>query len=253
MKSRILWIVGGILAFLLFVIAYMPAAQVLGRVSLPNNVQVSGVSGTIWNGNAQQVVVNNLPVSLVEWDIHPFSLLLGKISADIKGGNLRQSDAVAFEGEVMLNVFNMGHVRSDDFLLFLPTDRVLAEVSLPLPVNAGGRFRVRMEQFAFGPKCEAMRGFGDWLNATVQGTQGPIDFGNYTATLRCEGDDIGVKVAEPNLLGLSFDAVINPETSDLTTEGQFKIDDSLPNEVHQAAQLFGQPDADGYTRFRIPN
>lgn len=253
MKSRILWVVGGVLAFLVFLIAYMPAKQVIHRITLPAGMSVSGVSGTIWEGQAQQAIINNMPVNSVSWEVHPLALLMGRVSADVEGGNLREADSVSFKGDVSVSLFSLSHVSSDAFLLFLPTDRVLAEVALPLPVNAGGRFRVRIEAFDFGPKCVALQGFGEWLNATVEGTRGPIDFGNYTAVLRCEGDNIGVKVDEPNLLGLSLDAVLDPQSTDVTVEGQFKIDDSLPDEVRQASQLFGQPDADGYTRFRLPN
>lgn len=35
MKSKFGWLVGGIVAFLIFAIAYMPAIQVIGRVDLP--------------------------------------------------------------------------------------------------------------------------------------------------------------------------------------------------------------------------
>ncbi|HBN99945.1 MAG TPA: general secretion pathway protein GspN, partial [Alteromonas macleodii] len=34
--------------------------------------------------------------------------------------------------------------------------------------------------------------------------------------------------------------------------GKFKPDNSLPQEVHQAARLFGAPDSSGYIGFQIP-
>ncbi len=246
MKSRIGWIVGGVLAFLIFLIAYLPASQVIGRIDLPRNVAVSGVSGTIWEGKVQTVVANGLPIYDLKWDVNPWTLVMGQVSVTLNAGNFRDAEAIAFEGPVSTSLFNLEHVESDGFLLFLPVDRVLAEVPLPLPVNAGGRFRVRLETLSFGPACESLQGFGDWLNATVAGTQGPIDFGNYTAKLACDGEDITINVEEPNMLGLTMNAVVAPDFNVKGVTGRFKPDDSLPNEVHQASRFFGQPGPEGY-------
>ncbi len=252
MKSRLGWIAGGLLAFIICLLVYLPASQVVGRLTLPNTVRISGVSGTIWNGQAQMAMINGLPMKNLEWQIHPLSLLWGTLSADIKAGNLRDANDIAFEGPVAVNVFSLHPIESSGFLLFLPANRVLAQVPLPLPVDAGGRFRVRLDMLAFGPKCDELHGFGDWLNATVAGTKGPIDFGNYTAELSCKGEDIGIEVKEPNLLGLSMTATVSPDFKSIKVGGQFKPDPSLPAEVSQAARMFAQPDPDGYTRFSIP-
>ena len=79
MKSKVSWIIGGIIAFLLFAIAYMPAVHVIGRIALPSNVAVSGVSGTLFSGKAQTVVVNGLPINNVKWELSPLHMLIGKI------------------------------------------------------------------------------------------------------------------------------------------------------------------------------
>ncbi|GGW90783.1 type II secretion system protein N [Alteromonas halophila] len=251
MKSRILWCAGGLAAFLFFLLAYLPAQQVIGRITLPANIAISGVSGTLWEGRARTVVANGLTINNTEWQLSPWSLLIGNLSGSIKAGNIRDASSIAFQGPFSLDLFSMQHVESENFLLYLPVDRVLAEVSLPLPVNAGGRFKVSLDSLSFGPACESLTGTGDWLNATVAGTQGPIDFGSYNATLRCEGEAIGVEVKEPNMLGLSMDAVIQPDFSGIRVSGKVKPDDSLPDEVHQAARFFGQPDASGYIPIQL--
>lgn len=248
MKVNIRWILGGLLAFVVFAIATLPAVQVIGRITLPNNVSISGVSGTIWQGSAQTLVVDGLPINNITWDVSVWSLLVGNLSADLKGGNLRDTDAIAFTGPVSLSLFNLEQINSEDFLLYLPVDRVLAKVQLPLPVYASGRFKVELNNLSYGPTCIALQGKGNWLNATVAGTQGPIDFGMYSATLRCQGDSIGVTVSEPNLLGLSMDAVVSADFRNIKVSGRFKPDESLPAEVHSiaAAGFFGQPNSSGY-------
>jgi general secretion pathway protein N len=246
MKLKVTWVIGGVIAFLLFAIAYMPAVHVLGRINLPSNVAVANVSGTLFSGKAQTIVVDGLPINNVKWELNPLYMLLGKINVNVKGGNIRDKNDIAFEGPITTGLFSQTRVKTEDFTLYLPVDRVIAKVRLPLPVNAGGRFKLQLNELAFGPTCLTLSGKGDWLNATVAGTQGPIDFGTYSATLRCEGDDFGIVVQEPNLLGLSMDAIVAPDMKKIKVSGKFKPDSSLPNEVHQASRLFGTPNASGY-------
>lgn len=251
MKLKLSWIFGAIVAFIVFAIAYMPASQVLGRVSLPKNVAMSEVSGTLFNGKAQTVVINGLPINNVKWQLNALYLLIGQVNLDVKAGNIRDKNDIAFEGPISTGIFSQSTVSTTDFTLYLPVDRVIAQVQLPLPVNAGGRFKVKLDEMTFGPTCKTLSGTGDWLNATVAGTRGPIDFGTYSAKLRCEGDDIGITVSEPNLLSLSIDAVVAPATNKVRVSGKFKPDQSLPDEVHQASRLFGAPDNNGYITIKI--
>lgn len=251
MKSKAFWILGAIVAFFIFAIAYMPASQILGRVDLPKGISVDKVSGTLFEGKAQTVVVNGLPVNNVKWQLSPLALFVGQIRLNVKAGNIRDKNDIAFEGPIKTGLFSQSSISTQDFTLYLPVDRVIAQVRLPLPVNAGGRFKVKLDELTFGPTCQALSGTGDWLNATVAGTQGPIDFGTYSAKLRCEGDDIGITVSEPNLLGLSMDAVVAPSFKKVNVSGKFKPDESLPDEVHQASRLFGTPDASGYIAIKL--
>lgn len=251
MKFRIRWLIGGVIAFIIFAIAYMPAVQVIGRIDLPKNIAISGISGTLFTGRAQTVVVNGLPINNVQWELNPLALLIGNVSAKVKAGNIRDTHQITFEGPINTSLFNLERVETEYFTLFLPVERVLAQVKLPLPVNAGGRFKVRLNTLVFGPQCVELDGTGDWLNATVAGTQGPIDFGSYSAKLRCEGDDIGITVSEPNLLGLSIEAIVSSNMSKIKVDGRFKPDDSLPQEVHQASRFFGQPDKNGYIEIKL--
>lgn len=251
MKSKVSWIIGGVIAFLLFAVAYMPATQVIGRVSLPSNIAISGVTGTLFSGKAQTVVANGLVIYNVRWELSPLHMLVGKIKLDLKAGNIRDKNEVAFEGPITTGLFSQNTVSTENFTLYLPVDRVIAQVRLPLPVNAGGRFKVTLDDLTFGPACRSLSGSGDWLNATVAGTQGPIDFGTYSAKLRCEGEHIVITVSEPNLLNLSMDAIIPTSMKNIRVSGKFKPDESLPDEVQQASRLFGTPNNNGYIAIQL--
>jgi len=52
------------------------------------------------------------------------------------------------------------------------------------------------------------------------------------------------------MLGLSRNARVSGMRN-ISVTGRFKPDASLPEEVHQAAQFFGQQDAQGYREIKL--
>ena len=250
MKSKLSIVLAGILIYLVFLIAYMPASQVIGRIQIPANIALGPVSGTLWNGTAKSVEVNGLLINELDWQLSFLPLLWGSVSLDLDAGNDRQSDEISFRGEITTNWSSFTRFDSDDFIIYLPTDQVLANVQLPLPVKAGGRFRVIINELEFNQRCQTLEANGEWLNAQVAGTQGSIQLGSFGAILSCVDNVIVADVAEPNMLGLSLIARVSGMRN-ISVTGRFKPDASLPDEVHQAAQFFGQQDAQGYREIKL--
>lgn len=96
MSRRSTLIAAGIAAFLVCLIAMMPAHQLALR--LPSAIVMSGVSGTIWSGRASGLVYNGHPIGAIRWSCRPWRLLLlewachlnlspagGDMSADLQG------------------------------------------------------------------------------------------------------------------------------------------------------------------------
>lgn len=244
MTSKLKWGLAGLLVYIVFLVAYLPATTALSFVKLPPNIQVYGVSGTLWHGKAEQLVVNQLPVQGVEWELGFFPLLIGNASVDISAGNQRASEEIAFSGHVSISLTNPQAISAEDAQAFLPTSLLVSQLALPLPVNAGGRIRVFLSTLDYDGGCETLIGNGSWLNASVAGTQGPIGLGTFNADLACQAPNITVDVQPNNSLGLDVLATVTPQMG-ISVDGQFKPDADLPAEVHQAAKFFGQANADG--------
>jgi general secretion pathway protein N len=242
MKQSIKWILLGLLAYVGFLIAKLPAIQVISRLQLPTNISVIGVSGTIWQGQAMQLTINTLPVDKLEWQLSFWPLLWGKAKLDVKAGNIRQSEDVSFSGLLWLG---KNSVAAENFSLYLPSDLVIAQLPLPIAVNAKGRFSLKLNELEYLQGCQTLSGKGQWLNAEVMGLQNPITLGTFNAELSCIDNDVLISVKEPNSFGLSARARV-PNNLQFSVEGRFKPDPSLPKEVQQAAQFFGKPDAEGY-------
>jgi general secretion pathway protein N len=242
MKSVLKWGSLCLVVYLVFLIVKLPAVQVLSLIQLPKGVSASGISGTIWNGHVQRAQMNGLPVSNVDWTLSFLPLLLGEISAQVKAGDIRDIDQISANGYVS---FAGQQLEVDNLLAYIPTNLVISLLPLPIPVKADGRFKVQLDEVDYDAGCQKFAGNGQWLNANFTGTTGVINLGNFNADLSCENNSIVVDVKQPNSFGLSAKATI-PADMKFKISGRFKPEANLPEEVHQAAQFFGQPDAEGY-------
>jgi len=242
LKAGLKWGALCLLVYVGFLLVKLPALQFISRVQLPPGVSLSGVSGTIWHGQAQQVIAHGLPVEKLSWQLNALPLLWGSVNAQVKAGNMRTIDEISFKAKVNLT---KNSISARDLQAYLPTNLLISLLPLPFPVHADGRLRVQLEALDYADGCQVLRGKGQWLKAELVGLNGQIALGDFAAQLSCDQGDVLLEIKEPNSFGLSAIARI-PKTLQFSVEGKFKLDPNLPKEVQQAAQFFGQPDGQGY-------
>ncbi|WP_158972730.1 type II secretion system protein N [Paraglaciecola sp. L3A3] len=244
MKSTLKWGAACLVIYFVFLVVKLPAVQVLPKLQLPPEVQVSGVSGTIWNGKAQRISYLGFPVEDVEWSLSFMSLLIKDINLEVKAGSVRQPEQIAISGQIQ---FSGNHIQADTLQTYVPADLVMMSLPLPIPLMAEGRFKVELDtlDYDFQTGCQALTGKGQWLNAKVAGVGKTIDLGNFNATLGCENQQVLLNVKEPNSFGLNAQVNIAADMK-YKVDGRFKPSADLPKEVHQGAAFFGQPGKDGY-------
>ncbi|MEJ2116261.1 MAG: type II secretion system protein N, partial [Gammaproteobacteria bacterium] len=73
-----------VLGLVIFVgaIAYFAPASIIEKF-LPSNISVAGLSGTLLNGNVQNIVIDKIGLQNTKWSANPLSLLAGKVQADV--------------------------------------------------------------------------------------------------------------------------------------------------------------------------
>lgn len=240
-------IAAAIAFYVLLLISNIPAVQVLNRITLPNNVNIQGVAGTLWSGKAQSVIVDGIQVKDVNWDLSFFPLILGTAAAEVKAGNARDAEGISFTGDIEMAISGE-RLRLIEAQLRLPTHMVIARLSLPIPVNAGGRFNMDIEQLDYWlakQECQDINAKGSWINASVQGMGGFINLGEFNADIACVNTDVQITVKPENILNLGAVATLNNKGR-FRVKGQFKPEPSLPKEVHQAAVIFGKTNSEGF-------
>src|SRR5689334_1511826 len=79
---RTLWLVLiGLLAFVGFIIARLPASWIAPGPTSP--VRCSDVDGTLWSGTCTGLTAYRQSYGDLSWEVHPLRLLAGKLSASV--------------------------------------------------------------------------------------------------------------------------------------------------------------------------
>ena len=73
MRRPALLIAAGAAAFIVFLVAFLPASVLLRF--LPAEVSLSGVRGTVWRGEAEELAVSGQPIGSLRWSNRPWRLL----------------------------------------------------------------------------------------------------------------------------------------------------------------------------------
>lgn len=245
MIKTLKWSLLALLAYVFFLIAYLPAKQILNWFELPQSVSLYGVSGTVWQGRATQFNYKGIGLDNVRWKIRVLPLLWANLALEIDAGNNRDKDAIAVAGNMGFSLTNNQRISVDDLTAYLPAAQLVQHLPLPLPVDALGRFKVVLNELDYNQGCLALNGKGNWLNAAIQLPKRAVPLGNFRANLACKDNNIVLSIAEPNRLGLTAEVLLTP-AGKANINGRFKLDPQLPSEFHQGTTLFGQPDNQGY-------
>jgi len=95
----------GVVAYLIFLLATLPADRVLSRMQT-RGVIASGVTGSIWSGKSGAVQIGRLALGEVEWSVSPWRLFAGKVSVDLHAkrndGSLQATIAIGLGKRVVV-------------------------------------------------------------------------------------------------------------------------------------------------------
>jgi len=247
------WVVLAIFTYLILLIAYLPAVHIVKFIQTNNPtlpLTIGKVEGTLWTGKVDRLIAQGIVINNLKWELSPWSLLMGKASLDLNGGKIRESEQAYIKGNISTSLFNLQNMSAQQLRLFLPARSVMAQVPLPVPVTADGRFRVEINEFEFDKACVNLVGRGTWLNGSVSGPSGVIDFGNFDAKLVCEEEQFAIQIQPDNMLNLDAKVLLSV-AGKYKINGRFKPSDAMPKEVHQAANFFGTADSEGFRKINL--
>ncbi|HEY9040971.1 MAG TPA: type II secretion system protein N, partial [Rheinheimera sp.] len=149
-------IIIGVISYLLFTLFLTPASWWFKLVPLPAQVQLGGISGTLWQGNIAGVQYQNLQLTDVQWRMNGWQLFTGKLQFALQSGSAKNPQQPYFKGTAS---YGFNGAALTDGLVKLPVAQLIPMLPLPLPVQASGELVLDIPSFQQGqPRCKLLSG-----------------------------------------------------------------------------------------------
>ena len=144
MNSVVRLVALGVGAYFLFLLATFPATFVSAALEERSaDLSLNGVSGTVFSGQAAQVVYQDLDLGTLHWQLRPSRLLLGRLEYRL------QLDNPANAGHLTAGKTLTGRTYISDMDLEVLPGRLVNHYS-PFPLSSSGTMRLVFETLSPG-------------------------------------------------------------------------------------------------------
>lgn len=241
MKKVVTGFVLVLVSYILFLLALTPANFALSKTTLPPQVNIKNLTGSVWNASAEQVSYNGINLHNVDSSLSVFSLIMFTPSVDV---NFGQSTAKGPDGELSIAV-DGNNIQLTNVDINLKAQDILHQVNLNLPIDAKGSVNLSIDEMTLaGQTCQSGAGKINWSKASVNAYKEQIDIGGLTADLKCETGKLVVIIDENNIFGLNYKAVLDARGL-VSGEGFIKPPANFPEKLKPMLSLISKPDSQG--------
>ncbi|HVY23829.1 MAG TPA: type II secretion system protein N [Steroidobacteraceae bacterium] len=244
MTFRTKLIITGICAYLLFLIATIPATMLFRFIR--HQVQAGAVSGTLWHGKAGTLQAGVLNLGDAEWNLHVLPLFTGHVVADVKltqpKGFAQSRVSVSFGGRIKLTRMSAA----------LPFASIMG--SGGLPGGWMGTAQIRMDELVLKNNWPvAAQGTVDAIDVTGPAS-GPTDIGNYRITFASGNGSSPLTGEIQDMDGAAISVrgklVLNANRS-YQLDTRVAARDNTPDAIADGMKYLGDPDAEGRRPFTV--
>jgi general secretion pathway protein N len=231
--------------YIVFLISTMPAAWVVSFINLPNNAQVSELSGTVWRSYAKQVSIDNVDINNVSSELSFFSLLMldPKVKLTFGGALFRGPEGKLTASQLLEKI------KITDAEISLAANQIAEKLNLPIPLQAHNLIDIKVDEFIVGkPVCQQMTGAIDWKKASITALSEKVKLGALSAALACEKGALALTISPKNDLGLTFTAYVH-NMKRASGNGYLMPGANFPEKLKPALSFIGKADDQG--RYRL--
>jgi len=246
MKGRIIrYTLIGLVAFAIGLVVFLPARVAAGWIEQMAPVSMGGVTGTLFAGHAAYASGPGGAVEDLDWTLHPLTLLLGRISADIEVA----SDLGGFSALASRSLFGTTRLQN---MTGRASAGWLAKLGGYTFLPIAGDIGIDISDAAFDDQLQfsALAGQIRMANTRWQLFNPPVELGRFTTAL--DHNDNGIRVAVVDSEGpLAIDGQVQ-----LAADRRYQLDVRLRARAGADARLeqmlgqVAQPDAEGWYRIR---
>jgi len=231
------YLAAGVVVYLLVLVGSFPAERITNHIEQQvEDLSLLAVSGSVFSGQAGQLVYQGLALGTVRWQFRPWALFLARLEYKI---DLVQPDN---SGQAIIGVTIAGNAYGRDLEMRLLPDRIINHYS-PVSVKTSGAIQLAIETFDVGAdSLQDVTGLIEWQDALIIE---PFDLllGQVSLSLHSEGNELAGTFENGGILGIAGDIVLLPggkyDISMVLNPGG-DVDAATLDLLEHAAQL--QPD-----------
>jgi len=245
MKRWILWII----ITLVLLVVYAPA-RALYWVQLPAGISLNQVSGSLWNGSAGQLKVNQQWFYDVSWSLSPTQLLAGRVALQLNVPATEND--IAGQGEL---TYSTAGLKLNELEVAGQLAPLLALTDVAMPIETRGNWQLTLKEYQLQLPleqrwCEQLTGSAEGQNIEVLVNNQWLSLGEFPLQLGCsEQGAIKLAMAGNNSLGLNFNGTI--DSNDVSISGTVRPNPRTPEGLAEMFSYLGQADSQGRYRFSI--
>ena len=231
----------GIATLLIGLFVSFPA-RVAYQWFAPEELQLSGIDGSVWHGTATQGSAGGIYIADLSWKFRPLALLTGKLefvsSSKLASGFFDANVAIGVSGTVTLS----------DFAAALTLDTLAT--MLPL-AGIEGDVSVQFEELVIENGVPIVAAGTLNIANLVSRLLSPAPLGDYRAEFQTEDDGIlGSVEGISGVLDLNGTIRLGRDRN-YEFVGKVAAKPTAPANISRQLQLLGSPDAQGQREFRI--
>lgn len=248
MKKKFIIGVVFFMTYIGFLVATLPATVLFSQISLPKNMSLSGVSGSVWQTNIEQVIAGDVVIRQIQAKLNFWSLVTLTPTLPVTFGDAFLAGP---EGELDITL-SQGKIEIDNLRLLLKANEIVQQLTLPLPVTAQGDVEIKLYHAVIDledkNKCIAANGLVTWSKAGVVALEENIQLGHFNAEITCEEGALALLLSPENNLGVSLNAYLHQGGS-VSGNGFLKPGAKFPQVLNSTLPFLGRKDSQG--RYRL--
>lgn len=226
-------------------VAHVPASWAWQQVPKLASLQISGIDGTLWQGQAAQVRWQGKNLGRMQWDMRVLPLLMGSVKLDVRFG---QGSDMGLTGRGVVGYRSAGPF-AENLLVSVPATEMMQFAPSGVPVTVAGNLELTLRDYQFAaPYCETLEGTLAWSGAEVSSPLGGLNPGPVIADLSCDNGKVLADMKQDSPQVMSQWNVSLAQGNNYALAGWFKPGAEFPPQLGQQLKWLGSPDPKGQYR-----
>lgn len=240
MRPSALTVIFFILIFMISAIVHVPASFVYGYVPKIKDFDISGLSGTLWDGSATNLTFQGHPLGNFDWTFNPMALLVARIELNIQLAGVKHLSARGVVG------YGLNGYYASNLKVVAPSELFQSFVPYPYPIDLSGPVEANIVSYEIErPICSALSGNVTWPGK-MGSPLGAVDFGLAMAKLSChEGAIVLNGESGSDAIQTDFTLKMGPKNGNWSINGWLIPGKALSSSLRTQLGWLGKPDKEG--------